>query len=484
MALAMARPAMKLTQGISDIKTTAKTITYHALLVLIEDIRYEVQKEVDRPIQRLMGDRNPTISSHAISRRDALKLWNKSRAPLAWDIDGITGANYARLSLILCVDPNAENPNLALAKTPVSYDTLAGQFVDFAGLRVNQRRSAPLTKSGGFQHVLLIAYGMIAKLVPHGNSIPQYWSKYLISMMKSMEICLIPWHKETDRAFATDVNIWALLRQIKGLPDRPIITVEDRIRVEAERISRENPDAPWDVPARLADMKGLWKKHTLPTCWNAGHASLPAKVENNLYVHATYDFVSEQFDGSKWDHHLALIIAILFSRVVPDICLDNQAILSAHDPTSQIRALDWIPATSSSHKGTVAPLPFIVMMSTALIGFWDTRSPLIKHLQANRDNLGTAWTNKHGTKQIHAINFIRMGLAIATTPGVKKNALLKRNWRFKSEKELKIIHDQLVKWLTNDRFGEYLAVEFVFGETIAKKLGQSKKQYLVPSHLL
>ena len=151
-----------------------------------------------------------------------------------------------------------------------------------------------------------------------------------------MEICLIPWHKETDRAFATDVNIWASLRQIKGLPDCSIITVEDRIRVEAERISRENPDAPWDVPARLADMKDLWKKHTLPTCWNAGHASLPAKVENNVYVHATYDFVSERFDGSRWDHHLALIIAILFSHVVPDICLDNQAILSAHDPTSQI----------------------------------------------------------------------------------------------------------------------------------------------------
>jgi hypothetical protein len=485
MALAMARPAMKLTRGINDIDTTAKTITYHALLVLIEDIRYVVQKEVDRPIQRLIEDRNLTISSHAISRRDALKSWNKSRTPLAWDIEGVTGANYALLSLILCVDPDAENPNLALAKKPVSYDTLAGQFVDFARLQTNQRRSAPLTKNGGFQHVLSIAYGMIAKLVPRGNDIPQYWSTYLISMMKSMDIYLIPWHKETDRAFATDVNIWVSLRQIKGLPNRPMVTVEDRIRVEAERISRENPDAPWDVPARLADMKGLWKKHTLPTCWNVRHASLPAKVERNAYVHATYDFVSEKFDGAKWDHHLALIIAILFSCVAPDICLDHKAVLSANfDPTSQIRALDWIPATSSSHKGTVAPLPFIVMMSTALIGFWDSGSPLAVHLRANRDSLGVAWTNKHGAKQINAINFIRMGLAIATTTGVKKNALLRKNWNFKSEAELKSIHDQLVEWLTNHRFGEYLAVEFVFGKTIARRLAQSKNHYVVPSHLL
>jgi hypothetical protein len=149
-------------------------------------------------------------------------------------------------------------------------------------------------------------------------------------------------------------------------------------------------------------MKHIWHKATLPMCWDIKHASLPLRrKEDNGYMIDTYHYVSKNYDGQKPLHHLALIIAIFFSQVAPDIFFDKMAtaqIQSRDGPgvTSEIRELEWLPTKSSSHRGTVTQLPFIVMVSTALIGFWDSDSPFSKHLRSNVNKMGDAWTEKHG----------------------------------------------------------------------------------------
>ena len=150
------------------------------LLILMDDIRWLVHKEVERQIKRQLDDRDQTISSHAQSRRTALKLWMKSKTPLAWDIDGNPGANYARLSLILCNDPNLQDPTLPLTKKPITYDTLGHLLVNFVKAGISRQRCAPLTKDGGFQFVLPIAYEMIKKHIPLGNNTAEYWLRHLI----------------------------------------------------------------------------------------------------------------------------------------------------------------------------------------------------------------------------------------------------------------------------------------------------------------
>lgn len=226
-------------------------------------------------------------------------------------------------------------------------------------------------------------------------------------------------------------------------------------------------------------MKSLWKKNTLPKCWDLSNASLPTSSGNGDPLLPTYQFVCEKFDGSNWAHHLALIVAICFSRVVPEICHDMHTTIRISDPTTQIRNMAWITAQSKSHKGTTAPRPFIVMMSTALIAFWDKRSPFSKHLIANNNFQGKAWTDKHGPKQIHAFNFIRMGLADALLPTVKKNAQYKRNWCFKSDLQLQAIHAKFLKWLTQSDFGEFFVIEFLFGKRVALRLANDS-QYIAP----
>ena len=494
MTLAVSRPKLAITTGPNEIESIVMAITYQGLMIFLDDIRQFIQTHVLKTTKQFLDHQDPVLRDHARARRDALKKWLKIVTPLAWDSENESSGNYQLLSLILCHDTNTDNPALQLAKDAVTYERLVDHLIVFT-TRENQRRPAPLTNNGGFQHVLPIAYRMVNKLVPPGNDRIIYWTRHLISMMKKLKIHLIPWHKVTPNAYATDINIWVSLRQTKGLPASRTRTIQDQIREEADRVAQDKPDAPWDVPERLCDMKRLWSKQGLPICWSVEHASL-SKSNNADYVSSTYRYVEQEYDGKNWRHHLALVVAILFSRVLPDICSMNTQISSKDEAgvTAEIRAMDWIPAQSAFHKGTVAPLPFIVMMSTALIGFWDSGSPLSAHLVASHYVLGKPWTDKHGmsivyssiftpishsfhegSKQIHALNFIRMGLAIGKTAGVCKNAKFKSNWHFKSDSDLKSIYTKLIGWLTEHRFGEYLAVHFLFGEKIAYRLSKENQ---------
>lgn len=395
MTVAKARPKMKITTGLNDVESAIKAVAYHALNILVNDIRESVQKLVEVATKRYVDDVDETISTHARARRTALKSWLKDKNPLSNEPNGQLGGNYAMLSIMLCSDPNSEDPLLALSKKPLTYEGLL-EILNVFAMTLNQRRPAPLTKTGGFQYVLPIAYQMIRQLIPAGNNKKECWSHTLIHMMKEMKIHFIPWHKESPNAYAIDFEIWTSLRPIKSIPHSATKTFEGRVQEAAATVIRLDPYAPWDLPDRLSNMKELWKKTVLPLCWNIQYASLSGKAD---YLTEMYRYVAQHYDGSHWTHHLALIVAICFSRVVPNICFDNAASISATDSpgiTEEIRQMDWVPAQSSSHKGTVAPLPFIVMMSTALIGFWDKESPLNKHLVTNRGAMGKAWTDKHG----------------------------------------------------------------------------------------
>jgi hypothetical protein len=84
-----------------------------------------------------------------------------------------------------------------------------------------------------------------------------------------------------------------------------------------------------------------------------------------------------------------------------------------------------------------------------------------------------------GAKQISALNFIRMGLAIAETPGVLKNAKFKSNWRFKSESDLKLLHSTFMRYLTEEKFGIYLTMRSLFGEEVTRRLA-NQHQFTAP----
>jgi hypothetical protein len=63
-----------------------------------------------------------------------------------------------------------------------------------------------------------------------------------------------------------------------------------------------------------------------------------------------------------------------------------------------------------------------------------------------------------------------MGLAEALHPGVTRLSKYGSNWRFLSNDKLKQLYTKIREILLNNEYGEYFAVQHLFGKDIAKEL--------------
>jgi hypothetical protein len=88
-----------------------------------------------------------------------------------------------------------------------------------------------------------------------------------------------------------------------------------------------------------------------------------------------------------------------------------------------------------------------------------------------------------GVKEITPLNLVRMGLARANSSTMVIRASYKSNWEMYSDGEVKGLYDRVMKHLVGQEiFGEFLAVEEIFGREIAMEL--TKKGELVqPGHV-
>ena len=110
-----------------------------------------------------------------------------------------------------------------------------------------------------------------------------------------------------------------ILQHNRGKNVAKVQSIDDVIVQHAAAVAEQDGSAPWELPGKLYKMKGLWQKIVLPCDWDISHASLGnlRKKKDAAYVCNTHDFVEANYDGTRWIYHLALIMGILFSRVVP-----------------------------------------------------------------------------------------------------------------------------------------------------------------------
>ncbi|KAF8804746.1 hypothetical protein BYT27DRAFT_7259216 [Phlegmacium glaucopus] len=190
--------------------------------------------------------------------------------------------------------------------------------------------------------------------------------------------------------------------------------------VVATSRANQDPSAPWSIPSNLCGMGALWEKNVLPSQWNISAASL-SKAEEVEYLEATYLWVQDNFDGKKTHHRLGLVIAIMFSQLLPNIGYPKTPgtnisfDLTSDILTRKIRDVEWI---LPSHKGVSQREPFITMMSTAIIALLDSGSPFRRYLANNNNTFGAPWTDKHGAKCMTPFNFICIGIAKAISHSV------------------------------------------------------------------
>jgi len=84
-------------------------------------------------------------------------------------------------------------------------------------------------------------------------------------------------------------------------------------------------------------------------------------------------------------------------------------------------------------------------------------------------------------KEIHAINYIRLGVGRALSAGVMQSAKYGITWEMLSLRELKPLYLKLRAFLKEKPYGEFHAVSAVFGEDIAIYIAKKGDIFAPPS---
>jgi hypothetical protein len=239
---------------------------------------------------------------------------------------------------------------------------------------------------------------------PDHTTHDDFATEVFATMLKKMEIHFVPWHCNPSghpgrNASKVDPEWWMTIDRTKPHSTIPIQqSVAESSHAAALEVAAVNPSATWCIPAKMHQMQDLWKKTCRPDDWNIEHASLHNVEANYKYVADTYEYVDNSFNGSKWQHRMALVWAILFSRVAPLISHKKPSSMpqSASESvvTKAIRDLPWVMPASKHRKGIKSPKPFVTMVSTTIIALREPNSPLYKEAE-KRNGFGKEWSDKH-----------------------------------------------------------------------------------------
>lgn len=385
---------------------SAKGLAFFAIKLLVQDIKNLIAKHVWQQIKEGLTNADHNIHRHASEKKRMLVSWEKDQFPLTWNSANAQKGSYNKLLVILNKDTTKPMlPSLQHSSQQLSYNELAALLVKLAKSSSVVGR-APITSKGFFISALPMAYQKMKHLTPDHITEETFATEIFATMLKKMEIHFLPWHcNQTGRSGPSpskvDPEWWMTIDHTKGPSTvQTQQSVAESSRAVALEVAAANISATWSIPAKLHQMRDLWKKTCRPDDWNIAHASLQdaAMEESSKYVAATYEYVDDIFDCSKWQHHMALIWAILFSRVAPNIAyrkLTSKPQKGSESMiTKAIRDMPWVMPESKNRKGIKSPKPFVTMVSTTIIAVRDPNSPLYKEAE-KRNGFGKEWSLKH-----------------------------------------------------------------------------------------
>lgn len=408
MAIIIERPPVPFLTDTSENTHLARSIAFHILDIFILDCKDFVSKAVQKNIARQVAA-PPPLRDHGKIRQEALTSWLKEDKALSWGHDGNTvPTTYNKLVALLSEDPKHPGAGVIKSTEKWTYARVVQQMLDNG-----VDGFVPVSKHGYFRTALAVASKEIKKYAPDPHNADDFVTTTIAYVMQKAKIHFVPWYtgkiQRGPLARLAHHNNWLFLNHTSYPSPHASAKTSDNPspRTTFSRIAAKDanadPYAPWSVPDSIQDMRTLWSKATLPVDWAMEHASLGSLREDSKteYVHKTYRFVRDSYDGTNWKHHLGLVLAILITPVLPLIFYPKDTTSTVGkangeaEVTRAIRQLPWVKPTSKNHKGVTAQKPYITMLSTALIAMMDDRSALHQYAHTNK-RFGDPWTDKHG----------------------------------------------------------------------------------------
>jgi len=126
------------------------------------------------------------------------------------------------------------------------------------------------------------------------------------------------------------------------------------------------------------------------------------EAADSKYVYKTYTFVTENINLSTSLHHLALLLAIIFSKLCPNVFTEATSanllspLLASTEESAQqyLNTLPWSNRLAAGKKGNTRRDLYICMVTTYIISLYEPKSPIRLHHDSS-GQFGRWWTEKH-----------------------------------------------------------------------------------------
>jgi hypothetical protein len=372
------------------------------------------------------------MKDNGIRRRDNMDRWYASDRPLSYDEE-------AFLPLLRCLQTPHGPMSMPLGH-PQSMTTMEVAALMHDMVRADNpiQRRAPISGKGTFYSVLKVAYGLIMDRAADRNeaeSPSQFFVKILAVILDTHKVQHIPWSPPAPPAGAAGrptrkavYNYWrstAKTLESGQTALLQVLEVEERDDLQTRSVVRDaaesSPTTSWSaLDFTLADLGKFLHKQGLPEECDAEDA---ATYQGDDYVNQTYTWVIGRYNPKKPIHHLALIIAIMFTKIIPHTthgkCPSRIfGIRNTDTVTAAVRTEPWIQSTST-RKGDKDPNPFLIMVFVYIVAMMEPNSPLQTFINSDaQHSLGSPWTKKHGKQSRQkCINESRLTVPNTSTDG-------------------------------------------------------------------
>jgi hypothetical protein len=369
-----------------------------------------VRKDIALCVSRAQSpDEKRTLIIRGKERESNLNRWLLLDRPLAY---GQNDPDQAYQTLVQAVVSDESGMSYGLpnldehAMTPSNFVKL---LLEMSRPNSPSLPQAPVVSNGSFIHALKLAH---QNLIILGKAEDEEAENDFVSgvfryALKYLKVCFFPSHRPwTNSQGALNKKAvhdsWGHL----GLKDSegPRICPQPSTHPTS---SQRATDMALDY-ALAKDFNAEWffQSLSLETLHSVLHkTNLPSDFGNPsraqaAYVNDTYKWVKEAYDGTKRIHHLALLVSIIASQLLPYLFMpkgiDKSAFERANTKEKVRELYGNIAWVGKEKKGQKQKSIFVAMFTTFIIALYEPTSPLRRHMQSSqRHGLGDGWTKKH-----------------------------------------------------------------------------------------
>jgi hypothetical protein len=373
--------------------------------LVADGVRADVEASISAAASE---DARKAAVRHGKDRKKSLKHWLSLETPLAYGQNDSKETYQALLQAVVSNADNLVNGLPGLQPNSMAPMEFVNLLLGMSSPSSAAALSAPVMANGLFLPTLKDAHRSLLDLAGEEDPVARhsFVSKLFLRAVRHLCIHFVPFHlpnvNRPGAPYRKPVfNFWAnlgLQDATRSLPTYralpPPSTSQSAAAIALSSALATDSNAQWlEAQLSLASLRSILHKSHLP-----GDFRTPT-LSGMKYVDDTYSWVRDAYDATRPLHHLALLIAIIASRLVPRLFLPkdiNKETFRSAGPQQVQQIYNTIPWEFRPKNGMTDKSIFVAMFATFIIALYEPGSPLRQHMLASgKGGLGDAWTKKH-----------------------------------------------------------------------------------------